>query len=303
MKRMFGLLLVATLAAPASAQIVVDGTKDAGYGAALAVQTVDTQFGNANPNGGSELDAAYGIISGGRLNLMLTGNVEANFNKLNIFIDSKAGGQAVFDSSGNDNAGRMDGLVFDTPFTADYHINFRRGDDAGNLRVDIDFANLSAQSASGYGDIMTGGGLDGTGSTGTGVNSQPIQVGYDNSNTAGVGGGTGAADQAAALAVTTGLELSIDLVDLGYVGGPLRVMVGQNGGGHDFWSNQFLGGLPAGTGNLGGDGLGTFTGEGAIDFTLIPGDQYFNVVVPEPMTGALASLAALGMVAAARRRS
>jgi hypothetical protein len=80
-------------------------------------------------------------------------------------------------------------------------------------------------------------------------------------------------------------------------------MVGQNGGGHDFWSNQFLGGVPAGTGNLGGDGAGNFTGEGAIDFTLIGGNQYFNVVVPEPMTGALAAFAAFGLVAAARRRS
>ena len=49
MKRVFGLLIVAAMAAPASAQIVVDGTKDAGYGAALAVQTVETRFGDAIP--------------------------------------------------------------------------------------------------------------------------------------------------------------------------------------------------------------------------------------------------------------
>jgi hypothetical protein len=235
---------------------------------------------------------------------MLTGNIEANFNKLEIFIDSKAGGQSVFDSSGNDNAQRMDGLAFDAGFTADYHIIFRRGNDSGNDKVDLDFANLGAQSASGYFDIMTGGGLDGTGSTGTGVNASPISVGYDNSNTLGVTGGTGAADQTAAAAVSTGLELSIALSDLGYVGGPINVMVGQNGGGHDFWSNQFLGGLPqdlmnqgapntgTGTHNLGGDGLGNFTGEGAIDFTLLAGDQFFTII-PEPSTFGLAGVALL----------
>ena len=301
MKRIFGILLVGLMVAPAAAQITVDGTRDAGYGSALAVQTVETQFGDANPNGGSELDAGYATISGGRLYLMLTGNLEANFNKLEIFIDSKAGGQSVFDSSGNDDAGRMDGLVFDAGFTADYHIIVRRGNDSGNLKFDLDFANLGAQSASGYLDILTGGGADGAGSTGTGVNGQPIEVGYDNSNVAGVGGGTAAANQAAAAAVTTGLELSIALSDLGYVGGPINVMVGQNGGGHDYWSNQFLGGLPAPQGNLGGDEAGNFTGEAAIDMTHFAGNQFFTLV-PEPSTLALAGLGGLGVVMSLVRR-
>jgi len=297
MKQVFGLLIVAALASPASAQII-DGTKDASYGGALAVQTVDTQFGDNF----SEWNAAYGTISGGRLNLMLTGNLESNFNKLEIFIDSRVGGQPVLDTAGNDNAGNMDGLVFDDGFTADYHVIVRRGTDTGNQKMDLDFANLLAQSASGYGDFLTGSGFDGVGSTGTGVNAQPINAGYDNSNAAGIGGGTGAANQAAALAVTTGMELSIDLNDLGYAGGPIRVMVGQNGGGHDFWSNQFLGGVPAGTGNLGGDGAGNFTGEGAIDFTLFAGNQYFTVPVPEPASAALFGLAAVGLAALGRKR-
>ena len=301
MNRIFGILLVGLMAAPAAAQITVDGTRDPGYGTALAVQTVETQFGDANPNGGSELDAGYATISGGRLYLMLTGNLEANFNKLEIFIDSKAGGQSVFDSSGNDDAGRMDGLVFDAGFTADYHVIARRGNDNGNLKFDLDFANLGAQSASGYLDFLTGGGADGVGSTGTGVNGQPIEIGYDNSNVAGVGGGTAAANQAAAAAVATGLELSIALSDLGYVGGPINVMVGQNGGGHDYWSNQFLGGLPAPQGNLGGDEAGNFTGEAAIDMTHFAGNQFFTLV-PEPSALALAGLGGLGVVMSLVRR-
>jgi hypothetical protein len=258
----------------------VDGTRDAEYGGALAVQTVDTGFGDANPNGGSELDAGYGRITGGKLYLMLTGNIEANFNKLEIFIDSKAGGQSVFDSSGNDGAGAMDGFVFDNGFTADYHIIVRRGNDAGNDKLDIDFANLVAQSASGYLDIL--GGSTGSGSTGTGVNAVPIQVGYDNSNVAGVtGNAPNAANQAAAAAVTTGLEIAIDLADLGYTGGAINVMAGQNNQGHNYWSNQFLGGFPAPQGNLGGDETGGFTGEGAVDMTHFGGNQFFTVV-PEP---------------------
>jgi hypothetical protein len=286
------------LVAPARA-LVVDGTKDVAYGGALAVQTVETGFGDANPNGGSEWDAGYGVLDSGRLYLILTGNLEANFNKLEIFIDSKAGGQSVFDSSGNDNAGRMDGLVFDAGFTADYHIIARRGNDSGNDKFDLDFANLAAQSASGYFDIL--GGNAGTGSTGTGVNASPIEVGYDNSNTAGVSGGTNAANQAAAAAVTTGLELSIALSDLGYVGGPIHVMVGQNGGGHDYFSNQFLGGLAAPQGNLGGDGNGTFTGTAAINFQNFAGDQFFTIV-PEPSTVTLLGLTLAGLIGTARRR-
>src|SRR3989304_2094034 len=96
MRLLLGGLLFGLLAIPAWAVPIVDGTKDAQYGAALAVQTVQTQFGDANPPGnlgGSELDAAYAKVRNGRLYLMLTGNHEPNFNKLDIFIDSKAGGE------------------------------------------------------------------------------------------------------------------------------------------------------------------------------------------------------------------
>jgi hypothetical protein len=310
MKQILGLFLVGLMAAPAAAQITVDGSRDAGYGGpalvligpsglpSTAVQTVDTGFGN-NEN---EWNAGYGVIDGGRLYLMLTGNLQTNFNKLDIFIDSKAGGQTVFDSSGNDNSSNMDGLVFDAGFTADYHVIARRGD-AGGPRFDLDFANLGAQSASGYFDFLTGSGDSGSGSTGTGVNANPIQVGYDGSNVLGVGGAApAAADQTAAAAVTTGLELSIDLADLGYVGGPIHVMVGQNNQDHNYWSNQFLGGLGAPQGNLGGDGNGNFTGEGAIDFTLFAGNQFFTIAIPEPATLGLGALAGVGLLAVRRRK-
>ena len=99
----------------------------------------------------------------------------------------------------------------------------------------------------------------------------------------------------------TGLELSIALSDLGATG-DIRIMVGQNGGGHDFWSNQFLGGLAAPQGNLGGDGLGNFTGEGAIDMNTLPGEQFFTVQVPEPTVPSLMGIGGL-LLAAVRRAS
>ncbi|MGH8048841.1 MAG: PEP-CTERM sorting domain-containing protein [Chthoniobacterales bacterium] len=289
-----------TISFNAAASLTVDGTRDAGYGPALSVQTVETGFGDNF----SEWDAGYAKIESGVLYLMLTGNMEANFNKLNIFIDSKAGGQSVFDSSGNDNSQAMDGLVFDVGFLADYHLDIRRGTDSGNQTFCLDFADLGAQTASQYLDIMSGSGLEGTGTTGTGVNAGAILVGYNNSNIAGVGGGApNAADQTAAAAVTTGLELAISLADLGYVSGDIRVMIGQNNQGQNYWSNQFLGGLTAPQGNLGGDGNGSFTGEGAIDFTTLAGDQFFTVApVPEPSTYAAGIAALLAGIIVMRRR-
>jgi hypothetical protein len=92
------------------------------------------------------------------------------------------------------------------------------------------------------------------------------------------------------------VELSIALSDLSNKD-PIQVMVALNGGGHDFWSNQFLPGLTAPQGNLGGDEMGGFTGEGAIDMQHFAGSQFFYII-PEPTTLALG----FGLGAARRRK-
>ena len=245
--------------------ILLNGTLEAAlYGDPLAVQTVQTQFGDNL----SELNAAYATVQDGKLFLMLTGNLEANFNKLEIFIDSTAGGNQVFDSAGNDNATNMNGLTFDAGFAPDFHLIVRRGGD----KFDVDIANLATNEFD-FHERVLGDLGEGSGETPTGtVNQSPIGVAYDNSNTAGVAGGTEAADQLAAAAVTTGIELCLDLADLGSPVGDIRIAAMVNSSDHTFMSNQVLGGLPAPQGNLGTSS--------AIDFTSFDGDQFFTVTVP-----------------------
>ena len=79
--------------------VVADGTLGAseGYGSPGATQTINTGFGDSTIGdgtsaGGSELDAGYGVVSGGNLNVFLAGNFEANGNHVNLFVaDGRSG--------------------------------------------------------------------------------------------------------------------------------------------------------------------------------------------------------------------
>jgi len=249
---------------------VVDGTLDTGiYGSAIAIQTVGTQFGD----NASELDAAYATVVSNKLYLMLTGNLENNFNKLEIFIDSTdAVTTNVLDMAGNDGTDALDGLVFDTGFSPDYNFHIRHG----GTDFYIDFSDLASSVVAEYGPFF-GGSSEGSALTGTSaVNASVIGVGFNNSNTAGIGSGTNAADQAAATNVLTGLELCIDLADIGNPDQTIRIAALINSSANDYLSNQMLGGLPAGTDNLGTPN--------AIDLNSFSGDQFFTVNVPAELT-------------------
>ena len=279
------LLSTAVFLSTSAGAITVDGTTSGdAYGAARAVQMVQTQFGDNL----SELNAAYGVFAAGQLFLALTGNFEANFNNVEILIDSQAGGFNVFPATpGNNGAASMAGLTFDAAFAPDYHIMVRRGPSITST-FDLDIAVLGTATFSSHLDVL-GGSTTGAGTTGTGPgNASAIAVAYDDSNVAGVTGGTGAANTAAALAVQTGLELGIALSDLGSPAGAIKVLAFVNNSNHDFASNQFLGGLASPQANLGSDGAGNFTGTLSFDLNDFAGDQFF--LVPEPEMGSLLTL-------------
>lgn len=243
----------------------MDGTRDALYGAPIVLQTIETGFGAAN-----QLDAAYATVTNGKLYLMVTGNLNNSFEKLGIFIDSQAGGFNDFVAiTDNDNSAAMNGMLFDTDFAPEYHLIARRG----SGKFDFNFGSFDLDSANFYENVF--GGTDaGSGITGTGVNTTPIRLAYDDSNTAGIGFTTpgGPADPVAAAAVTTGLELCIDLADLGNPEGGIKVMLLISNSDHNFLSNQTLAGLPETFGNL-GDPTTT-------DFSTFAGDQFFSIPIP-----------------------
>ena len=104
-------LAALSLASPAFSQIVIDGTiAGDSYGPAVAVQGTETGFGDNL----SEINACYATFEAGRLVFAITGNIEDNFNKLEIFLDTVPGGENVFTAvPGNDNTGVMAGFTFD----------------------------------------------------------------------------------------------------------------------------------------------------------------------------------------------
>lgn len=297
----FGRMGVAALVAglglmtgPAHAQ-VIDGQLDAGfYGPAVAVQNTQTQFGDSNlgqvgPANGSELDNAYGRIFGGNLYLFLGGNLESNFNKLSLFFHTGAAGQNTLrndnpnvDFNGLNN---MAGLTFDSAFTATRWLGM------GGNGADI-FANFSEllPTGGGVGNYIGQTSYGSNGVLSGGTNPFGIRVTINNSNTAGVDGGTGTASGAG---VTTGIELEIPLTALGNPTGPIWVSALITDPGYGFMSNQVLGGIGGG---------GNLAGTGAVNFSSIPGDQYF-VVVPEPTSFLLAGLAPLGYGLIRRRKA
>ena len=96
MQKKFGITLSVALmlatGGAALAQPIIDGKNALSeYGAALYINTTDpTQFGdNDNPDcawtSGSEIDGVYGLVQDGVLYLMVTGNMESNWNKIEFF--------------------------------------------------------------------------------------------------------------------------------------------------------------------------------------------------------------------------
>ncbi|HLX95040.1 MAG TPA: PEP-CTERM sorting domain-containing protein [Verrucomicrobiae bacterium] len=272
------------------------------YGSPLAGQTINTGFGNAaggnDSAGGSELDAAYGTISGGNLYLFLAGNVENNGNHLNVFIaGGAAGGQNVLNAPATGTLATMNGSTFSPGFNATFA--FDENDYAGTLYSEE--YNLIGGTGGYVGSLANSGtgiyaGIDGTGQSTVGT------IGlYVNNNNASTMGAAGAA-YAGGAAVTTGYELVIPLSSIGYGGGNIMVLADVNGGGDSYLANQFLPGLPVGTGNVGGGGPFTGSSGGQFNFGSTPGEYFTVSAVPEPASMAMLGFAGLTTLLAIRRR-
>ena len=151
MKRLLSLLAVSFLASSTGAAPTINGVLELDYGGPLAVQSVETDFGDSSGGltTGGELDAGYAVIDGGRLYVMLTGNIQNNFNKVSVFIDSVPGGENVLTNvpqyDVNNVSQNFGGLTFDTGFAADYHLFGRWGPANGNT-FEVDIANLFLKS-------------------------------------------------------------------------------------------------------------------------------------------------------------
>lgn len=253
----------------------------------VGVQQNPTQFGNSsgtqNSNGGSELNAIWGTISGGTLHLLMTGNLEANFNKMWIFLDHGVGGtnQLIggYSDGGFNEINNMTGLRFDTGFNPSRGIRVEVG--GGFLGV----RGFTLDGAAGY-DIFTSGGPGSLPlSNAGGVNG--VTFGWDNANTLGVDN----VDASGALTATTGWHFAIDMATyFGAVTSEVRALAFITSGDAGFASNQFLGSLPVGFGNLGN--------LGNTDLSQFAGDQFVRIV---PAPGALALLGLGGLLTRRRR--
>ncbi len=177
----------------------MDGVLDAAiYGAAIAVQGNRTGFGNASAGNaatanGSEMDALYVARDANNLYVFIAGNIESNFNKLELFIDSVEGGQNVV-AAGNPDVdfgalNKFVGFTFDAGFTADYYLTFGLGGDTNFYPNFVDMGSTGAPYGAYLGCNQAGTGSGTIGANCGGDQSIGIQIAINNSNTAGVAGG------------------------------------------------------------------------------------------------------------------
>jgi hypothetical protein len=237
-----------TVAVCANAQNL-NGTLNTGfYGSPVSVQTVNSGFGDAtggDGSGGSELDAVYTQVSGGNLYIFIAGDFQNNGNHLNVFVAGGAGGQNTLAVPTTATLQAMNGSVFPSGFQATWAFDMN---DSGGTLYSEEY-NLTGTPSGGYVGSLA--------ETGTGIaagSDGGVASLYLNNTHVSTMGTSGAALSGATSGAntTTGLEIVVPLTAIGNTGGPISVIVDINGGGDGYLSNQFLPGLPVGTGNPGG---------------------------------------------------
>jgi hypothetical protein len=291
---------------PPLGSIVIDGIAEPAYGCPVAVQQLGTGFGknlstNLNNNGGgvqgggSELDAAYGLVLNNVLFLTLAGNLQNNGNEVMIFFMTGPGGQNTLtnvnpnigglNSSGPTN-GYGPGLTFDPGFAPNYWM----GVNASGASFFLDYAQLWPLATNALG-VATNGYYVGSTTTTNGTlagGSNPflIQATLNDSNTNGVDGDScttnaaGAAQTVAAAQVRSGMEFAIPLGAIGSPKGAIAICAYITGSGnHTYLANQILG--PIGNNDPSTPvcqaNFGPTTNSPAINFGTLPGQHYFLV--------------------------
>ncbi|HEY3413790.1 MAG TPA: hypothetical protein VGM51_12165 [Armatimonadota bacterium] len=253
------------LAVPALAISPIDG---AGLhakfvGDSKAIQTNGTGYGDNF----SELDQLWATSDGTNVHLGVSGNMEANGNSVVVLFDTMPGGSSVLNAPGSSIAGHNGALTFDDDFMPDF--GFALNNSGGTLYADmVDFGGATSTY---IGNAPVNGGPGGS--------DPAVQFALNNTNTMGVT----SSDPSGADTADTGLEMLIGSAKIGAAGSFKMMVYLQNQNGQ-WLSNQFLPGLPNGTGNL---------NNGPVDlrtFTNVP-HHYVTVgsAIPEP--GSLAFLA------------
>ena len=187
-------LSVPNTAATNIGAITIDGTADAAYGSPIYVNTTNgTGFGDATQGSvteahGSEIDGVYAKIAtasvdGGAaipyLLICVTGNLEVNYNRMIIWIDTgAAGGQNTILAAnpGADSLSNATNMTFANGFAANYYVCLRAGPE-NNPPVTLyaDFAQLSNGGVGGGGGYL-GGQTPPTPVVGTGSSCPPDQA-------------------------------------------------------------------------------------------------------------------------------
>jgi hypothetical protein len=169
----------------------LDGQRDAGYSTVIASQSNFTGFGNSNSGtvtggGGSELCNLHAAKDATDLVLFIGGNLEANGNSLDIFIDTTPGGDTTLLSGGVYGQGRLNnmaGLTFETGMEPDLYI----GINGNGTDIFVDAGIVASGGTGWYVGSSQGYGIP-TGFTPGDSGAPLIIAAIDNSNTGGVAG-------------------------------------------------------------------------------------------------------------------
>jgi hypothetical protein len=230
-------------------------------GDSKAIQTNGTGYGDNY----SELDQLWANCDGTNIHVGISGNMEGNGNQVVLLFDTMAGGSSVLNAPGTSVAGHNGKITFDDEFMPDFGFALNNG--SGTLYCD--FADFGGASTAYLGNAPVGGGPGGS--------DPAVQFALNNTNTMGVT----SSDASAADTADTGLEMVISSAKLGLPSNFKMMAYLQNQSGQ-YMANQFLPGVPSGTGNF---------DQSPFDLRQYPGKHYVTVAcVPEP--GSLAFLAA-----------